>query len=73
MNCKMDKRLQERVLNELFESGKETLLFLRNGVQMRGVVEDYDDISLLIRTDGSKRLIYLSMLSTVDIPEALDV
>lgn len=62
----MDKRLQENLLRELKESGRKVLLYLRNGVQMRGVVvKDYDDISILLDADGDTKLVYLSVLSTI--------
>ena len=62
----MDKRLQENLLREMKESGRKVLLYLRNGVQMRGVVvKDYDDISILLEADGETKLVYLSVLSTI--------
>ena len=62
----MDKRLQENLLREMKESGRKVLLYLRNGVQMRGVVvKDYDDISILLEADGDTKLVYLSVLSTI--------
>ena len=62
----MDKRLQENLLREMKDSGRKVLLYLRNGVQMRGVVvKDYDDISILLDADGDTKLVYLSVLSTI--------
>lgn len=62
----MDKRLQENLLREMKDSGRKVLLYLRNGVQMRGVVvKDYDDISILLEADGDTKLVYLSVLSTI--------
>ena len=61
----MDKHLQESMLCELKEGRIKTLLFLRNGVQMRGFVEDYDDLAILLECPDCKKLVYLGVLSTI--------
>lgn len=57
--------LEEILLQEAVEHGKEVKIFLKNGYQMDAVIIDFDCNVLLCRVRGEKQMVYISAVSTV--------
>ena len=62
----MNKRLEQKVLAELKDEQAQVLLYTRNGVQMRGRVVDFDEVSLRLECEDGDKLVYLAFLSTIE-------
>ena len=57
--------LEEILLQEAVDRGKEVTIFLKSGYQMDAVIIDFDCNVLLCRVKGEKQMIYISAVSTI--------
>ena len=57
--------LQDSFLNTARVNHIPVTLFLVNGFQQRGVIESYDDFTVLVVNEGIQHLIYKSAISTI--------
>ena len=57
--------LQEIFLTRARKQNIPVTMFLVNGFQQRGVIESYDDFTVLVVNEGIQHLIYKSAISTI--------
>jgi len=63
----MQNMKQAKAVASLIESGKETTIYLMNGYQMHGVIEESDDAVVIIKTYKGRQMVYAHAISTINI------
>lgn len=71
----MDKtqNLQDAFLNTLRKDHMTVTIFLVNGVKLQGVINWFDNYSILLRRDGHIQLVYKHAVSTIMPTTPLDM
>ena len=71
----MDKtqNLQDAFLNKLRKDHMTVTIFLVNGVKLQGVINWFDNYSILLRRDGHIQLVYKHAVSTIMPATPLDM
>ena len=59
------QNLQEIILNGVRREKQQSIIFLVNGFQLRGVVNGFDNFTVVLDSDGKQQLIYKHAISTV--------
>ncbi|NLV92846.1 MAG: RNA chaperone Hfq [Firmicutes bacterium] len=62
---KQSPSLQDFYLNQVMKEKVPVVIYLVNGVQLRGVVSGFDNFTVLFETDGKSELIYKHAVSTI--------
>ena len=57
--------LQDAILKEVRREKIPVTLFLVNGFQLRGVISGYDNLVVVLVTDGKQQMIYKHAISTL--------
>ena len=57
--------LQDAILTEVYRDKIPVTLFLMNGFQLRGTVAGFDDLTVVLVTDGKQQMIYKHAISTL--------
>ena len=57
--------LQETFLASARRSETPVTVFLMNGFQMRGVITDFDDSTVVLTVEGRQNMIYKHAISTI--------
>ena len=57
--------IQDELLNELKEEGKEITVYLTRGTRITGKVVGVDQFTILLDVTGEKQLIYKHAISTI--------
>lgn len=57
--------LEFNELAKLVAKKKKVTLFTKNGFQIRGVIEDYDNNVILVKTENDFCMVYRTALSTI--------
>lgn len=58
------KNMQDVFLNTLRKEKVFVTVFLVNGFQLRGLIQSYDNYTVLLETDGKQQLVYKHAIST---------
>jgi host factor-I protein len=58
-------KLQDAILTEVYRDKIPVTLFLMNGFQLRGTVAGFDDLTVVLVTDGKQQMIYKHAISTL--------
>lgn len=58
-------RLQDNYLNQIRKKRVPVIIYLMNGVQLRGLVRGFDNFTLILETDAKHDLIYKHAISTI--------
>lgn len=65
----MEILISSKVLNNYLSEAKSKktnmVIFLMNGFQMKGRIKDFDDMSVIIETDGTEQLVFRHAISTI--------
>jgi len=71
----MDKtqNLQDAFLNKLRKDHMTVTIFLVNGVKLQGIINWFDNYSILLRRDGHIQLVYKHAVSTIMPSTPLDM
>ena len=71
----MDKtqNLQDAFLNKLRKDHMTVTIFLVNGVKLQGIINWFDNYSMLLRRDGHIQLVYKHAVSTIMPSTPLDM
>ena len=71
----MDKtqNLQDAFLNKLRKDHMTVTIFLVNGVKLQGIINWFDNYSILLRRDGHIQLVYKHAVSTIMSSTPLDM
>ena len=59
------KGLQEKFLNSMCGSGTPATFYLMNGYQMKGVLKDFDDYTLMVECTGVTQMVFKHAVSTI--------
>lgn len=65
MEVYLSADVQDRFLEKLQVQRTPSTIFTVNGFQARGIVKEYDEISVLIENNGIEQLIYKHAISTI--------
>lgn len=57
--------LQEQLLQEAFQKRKDITLILVKGLNVKGIIREYDTFSILIEFEGKQQLVYKHAVSTI--------
>lgn len=57
--------LQDVYLNQIRKEHIPVIIYLVNGVQLRGLVRAFDNFTVLLDSDGKSDLIYKHAISTI--------
>ena len=57
--------LQDVYLNQIRKEHIPVVIYLVNGVQLRGLVRAFDNFTVLLESDGKNDLIYKHAISTI--------
>jgi len=57
--------LQDAILTEVYRDKIPVTLFLMNGFQLRGTVAGFDNLTVVLVTDGKQQMIYKHAISTL--------
>lgn len=57
--------LQESFLERCRSEGVRCVIYLVNGVQLRGIVRAFDNFTLLLETDNVQQIVYKHAITTV--------
>ncbi|MDQ0159014.1 RNA chaperone Hfq [Alkalibacillus sp. S2W] len=56
--------IQDAFLNKLRKEKVQLTVFLTNGFQLRGIIQSFDNFTVLIETEGRQQLIFKHAIST---------
>jgi host factor-I protein len=57
--------LQDAFLNQCRKEGVRCIVYLVNGVQLRGVIRAFDNFTLLMEENGEHMIVYKHAVTTV--------
>ncbi|WP_457639401.1 RNA chaperone Hfq [Persephonella sp.] len=57
--------IQDELLEELKEEGKEVVIYLTRGTRITGKIVASDQFTILIDVNGEKQLVYKHAISTI--------
>ncbi|MDQ7055880.1 MAG: RNA chaperone Hfq [Persephonella sp.] len=57
--------IQDELLEELKEEGKEVVIYLTRGTRITGKILASDQFTILIEVNGEKQLVYKHAISTI--------
>ncbi len=57
--------LQDGFLNQVRKESVPVVIYLVNGVQLRGTIKGFDNFTVIIDTEGKQQLIYKQAISTI--------
>ena len=57
--------LQDSFLNLVRKENLAVIIYLVNGVQIRGLVRGFDNFTVIIENDGKQQLVYKHAISTI--------
>ena len=60
-----DMKVYEKFMKALVEERIPVVVFLVNGVKLQGIVEDFDDVSVILKRDINSQILYRHSLSTI--------
>ena len=60
--------IQNKFLAEAKERQAPMIIFTINGFQIRGIIKDFDDLVILVDSDGREQIVYKHAVSTVSPP-----
>lgn len=66
--------LEERILDQMIKEKMEVTIYTRNGVQIRGIIADQDDFTILVKKKSGKGgyLVYKEFVSTIDLESIVE-
>ncbi len=65
MSTERSQNVQDVFLNHVRKNKLPVTVFLINGVKLQGVINWFDNFSVLLRRDGHVQLVYKHAISTV--------
>ncbi len=57
--------LQDSFLNEVRKHKTQVTIFLMNGVRLVGLVEGFDNFTIILKVDGRQQMVYKHAISTI--------
>ena len=65
MVLKFDTNVQDAFLTEARDQQTPAVLYTINGFQIRGTIIDFDELTIIVESDGKKQMVYKHALTTV--------
>ena len=63
--AKSQINLQDAFLNQVRKEAIPITLFLVNGFQLKGVVQGFDNFTVILESDGKQMMVYKHAISTI--------
>lgn len=60
-----DSKIYDKFMNNLVNDKTPVVIFLINGVKLQGIIDDYDEVSLVLKREQSIQLLYRQAVSTI--------
>ena len=60
-----DAKVYDKFITKLVEGKTSVVIFLINGVKLQGIIDDFDDVSVVLRKDPYVQLLYRHAISTI--------
>lgn len=70
---KQNVNLQDLFLNKARKENMSITVFLVNGYQIKGIVNGFDNYTLVMDSDGKQQLIYKHAISTIVPNKSIDL
>lgn len=64
------ENIQDKFLGQFKADQTKVVVFLVNGFQMKGIIEDYDNYLVYLLSQGKQHLIYKHAISTFTIDDS---
>lgn len=65
MNSKNSNNLQDIFLNGARKNKMPIVMYLVNGVQLRGTVKGFDSFTVILDSDGKQTMVYKHSITTI--------
>lgn len=65
--------LQDGLLNQLRRENIPIVMYLMNGVQLKGMVKGFDSFTVVLENDGKQSMVYKHAVSTISPARAVDL
>lgn len=62
---KNNLNLQDVFLNQVRKERVQVVIYLTNGVQLKGLVRGFDNFIIILEVDGKQQMIYKHAVSTI--------
>lgn len=60
-----DSKVYDKFINNLMDEKISVVIFLINGVKLQGVIDDFDEVSLILKREQNVQLLYRQAISTI--------
>jgi host factor-I protein len=67
-----ESKVYEKFMNNLIDNKTNVTVFLINGVKLQGIVDDFDEYTVVLKKDKYVQLLYRHAISTI-VPQGRDV
>lgn len=64
--------LQDNILNYVRKKKMLVTIFLVNGYQLNGIVQGFDNFTIILKNEGQNQMVYKSAISTIIPQDNLD-
>jgi host factor-I protein len=58
-------KVYDKFVGSLIENKTAVVIFLINGVKLQGVIDDFDEVSVVLKRDQYVQLLYRHAISTI--------
>lgn len=65
MDISYNSSVQDEFLSNLISQKIFTVIYTINGFQIRGIILDHDECTILVEADGKRQMVYKSAISTI--------
>lgn len=65
MNIVVSSEVLDNYLTDVKNKKTNLIIFLMNGFQMRGTIDTFDDMAIIIDSEGKKPLVFKHAISTI--------
>ena len=68
MELSLSSNVQSKYLEKVKELQTPVIIFTTNGFQIKGIIKDFDDLAILVESEGKEQMVYKHAVSTVAPP-----
>ncbi len=68
-----NKTIQDLVLNQLRKEKIELMVYLNNGVPLKGRITSFDNFTFIMVNEGKQTLVYKHSVSTIVFPKEVNI
>ncbi|MGM0502589.1 MAG: RNA chaperone Hfq [Bacillota bacterium] len=59
-------KIQDKFLNHVRKEKIQVIIYLVNGVRLKGTVEGFDDFIIMVESDKGQQMVYKHAVSTIE-------